>query len=121
MNLLISLITLTLVGCASIPPEVSQYVTEWREVYGNDGSRVTIAFDELPERTNGVCQYRAAMPNRIVLNIRVWHTLSEKCKRALVFHELAHCKRDLQHTESGLMRPILDCDADTNNLKFGME
>lgn len=75
---------------------------------GSNGLDVSLYLgDTKVDKRIGVC-YKRGNDRSIVISREYWVFASEMAKAALMFHELAHCKLDLGHTEPGsnsLMEP----------------
>lgn len=64
----------------------------------------------------GFCEPNPAGHSVITIDQGFWERTNETCRRALIFHEAAHCGFGKGHTEKGIMRPQLDCNADVMEL-----
>lgn len=86
-------------------PYVNKF-TELTKVFKtNSASRLSsirISISDLKGETAGTCHYGF---NRIVIDRGTWVTMSVVGKEELMFHELGHCILNLDHTETGLMKP----------------
>ena len=98
-----------------IDGEVMPYVLDFeRDVksigleLNNSNKSFSVVLGRLPYRIAGIA---IAMDNKfavnVVLNIQLWHKLSDAEKRALVYHELAHDVYGLRHNTCDLMSGTL--------------
>jgi hypothetical protein len=96
---------------------LATYIAEFMLLIGEGNPiPVTVSFSErLPQASwIGMCIDEGDV-KRVVLHTSWYRSASERCKRALVFHELGHCVLNLEHRDAGMMRAELDCDADLTN------
>lgn len=83
----------------------SQYFEFFVEAYSRNCAVIPVDayFARLEDKVAGYC-----IPGfGILINENRWHSMSLMEKRELMFHELGHCTLGLEHTESGLMAPVM--------------
>ncbi len=117
-DLFFTIFSVILSACASDP-----YFKSYEDEFYAEARRrkvpttaTVIAFEEpaltlYGQRPLGDCFYRDELPNVIRIDIHYWRSLTEKCRKALLWHELGHCALNRDHTKTGIMRPTLDCNA----------
>lgn len=103
----ISFIVLSASACApkekqheaflQIDSPFQQYVSNFEQVSAEEGSPLTITdlvvsfgvTNSLNE--TGVCEWAENETPRIIVNQRIWNTLSDYDRQEVIFHELGHC------------------------------
>jgi len=69
---------------------------------------------ELSSRNLGYCNPEIINGYRVIeIDESQWDLATDQCRRALIYHEMAHCALKKEHTEGGLMAPRLNCLATT--------
>lgn len=89
--------------------------------HGLETKLYTIQFGNPMTGENGVKSYGYCEPNpvgraTITIDRPLWDRMNDKCKRALIFHEVGHCGLGKMHTKDGIMRSVLNCDGDVVEL-----
>jgi len=115
---LVTIFSFALSACASDP-----YFKNYEDAFYKEAKRRKVAtiktiirFQEPDVTIYGVkalgdCVRQQDIPNLIRIAADTWKNLDERCRKALIWHELGHCALDKDHTKTGIMAPILDCKA----------
>lgn len=73
------------------------YVSNFEQVAADEGTPLTItdlmvAFGPTSSlNETGVCEWAENETPRIIVNQRIWNTLSDDDRQEVIFHELGHC------------------------------
>jgi hypothetical protein len=82
-------------------PTFSPYINSFKQEF-NVNVSVPVIFKELDSNKAGVCYVWSDGYREIGINSKFWPNFSEEQKEQLIFHELGHCKFNLNHDDSRL-------------------
>jgi len=92
-------------------PILLPHVKELLPLFGKTDILFPVYFGDSEEMGSHAGACRVMTPSRYPINIRInpkmWNKYSDKAKKALLLHELAHCLYGIKHTEKlgELMHP----------------
>lgn len=81
-----------------VEPEFADHVQKFRDVYQTEVS-ILVEWDDLDEKTMGICYSWDDGYREIKIDRAKWPNLTVDSQEELIFHELGHCKFNLDHRE----------------------
>lgn len=93
-----------LFGCGKAyqSAEFAPYLESFSNIYDKDVSNITIYFDNLPNKTVGICYYK---DKEIRIDKTFWDQSTTYGREELIFHELGHCVLRLDHNDDMIEDP----------------
>lgn len=113
LSLILSVGSGCLFGCGSKLDQLREHRLEitgfeaeffsFQSLYGQDIDDLTIEFGlPGPPPTIGLCMWSAGTTPAIIIDKNFWDGHDGYMKEALIFHEMGHCVKQLDHNDTGL-------------------